>query len=78
MDALERASGWPVDLRMVRKGSYSFQLHVLTQGRQLWISDVGAVQQYVDGLRRMYEEERRACAGLWRETLRHLARRAGR
>ena len=78
MDALERASGWPVDLRMVREGSYSFQFHVLTEGRQLWISDVDVVQRYVDSLQSMYEEEHRARAGLWRDTLRHLSRRAER
>lgn len=78
MDALERASGWPVDLRMVREGCHSLQLHVLTQGRRLWISDVDAVQQYVDNIRSMYEEERCARDGLWRDTLRHLSRGAGR
>lgn len=77
MDALERASGWPVDLRMVREGCHSLQLHVLTQGRQLWISDVDALQHYFESIRNMCEKEDCARTGLWRDTLRHLARGAG-
>ena len=78
MDALERASGWPIDLRMVREGCYSLQLHVLTEGRPLWIGDMEAVQRYVDTIRSMYEKERCARTGQWRDTLRHLSRGAGR
>lgn len=78
MDALERASGWPVDLRMLREYGNSFQLHVLDFGQQIWNVDPIFVRRYFDRLRSAHERERQERTGLWKKTLRQLAQEDGR
>jgi predicted nucleotidyltransferase len=46
MDALERATGRNVDLRLLRASSPSHQAHVLEHGRLIWTRDSGEVERY--------------------------------
>jgi len=43
MDQLERSTGYPVDLRMLRDGLPSYQKYVLNDGLLIWLRDQKAV-----------------------------------
>lgn len=63
MDELERSTGHNVDLRMLREGRPSLQMHVLEQGRMVWAKDPAEVERYtrtilVEARRRKERSER--------------------
>lgn len=73
MDQLERATGYPVDLRMLRDEAVSFQQHVLNRGTVIWIADKAALEEFTCDTR---EQSRKCSAGTataWPATLRRLA-----
>ncbi len=75
MDRLERAVGWPVDLRLLREGSLSFRHHVLTDGRPLWVHDEDAVRNLMADVDRAIQSDRPQREADWAKTLRVLAER---
>lgn len=76
MDALERALGRGVDLRMLRAGSPSYQAYVIEQGRLAWTRDNAAVERFIpealSAARRAQERSKRE----WPRVLDRLARLA--
>ncbi|HWM94495.1 MAG TPA: nucleotidyltransferase domain-containing protein [Thermoanaerobaculia bacterium] len=75
MDALERALGKGVDLRMLRESSPSHQAHVLEQGRLVWSRDPGVVESYGQDIRSAVSSEREHAAQEWPRVLDRLAGR---
>ncbi|MES1240061.1 MAG: nucleotidyltransferase domain-containing protein [Acidobacteriota bacterium] len=75
MDALERATGKGVDLRMLRESSPSHQAHVLERGRLVWSRDSGVVEGYALDLRSAAKAERDRAESEWPRMLRRLAGR---
>jgi predicted nucleotidyltransferase len=75
MDALERATGKGVDLRMLRESSPSHQAHVLEQGHLVWSRNADLVEGYARELRNTAQAERQRNESEWSSTLRRLAGR---
>jgi predicted nucleotidyltransferase len=73
MDALERATGQPVDLRILRDSSPSHQAHVLEEGRLVWSRDPDFVEDYSRELRSAAQAERDRAESEWPRTLSRLA-----
>jgi predicted nucleotidyltransferase len=73
MDALERATGRGVDLRMLRESSPSHQAHVLEQGRLVWSREPGVVEGYARELRSAAKAERDRAESEWPRMLRRLS-----
>jgi predicted nucleotidyltransferase len=73
MDALERATGQPVDLRILRDSSPSHQAHVLEQGRLVWSRDPGLIESYAQEIRPTAQAEQERAESEWRRTLSRLA-----
>lgn len=70
MDALERATGHGVDLRMLRESSLSHQAHVLEQGRLLWWREPREeVERYAREVRAAVEEESERVEQAWSSLL---------
>lgn len=76
MDALERALGRGVDLRMLRAGSPSYQAYVLEHGRLAWTRDKAEVDRFITkalaAARQAQEQSRRE----WPRVLDRLTRLA--
>ncbi len=77
MDRLERETGQPVDLRMLREGTVSYQAHVLATGRRIWTGDECAARVYAEEVRSAAEGRRSTDTAEWVATLSKLAGRAG-
>ena len=75
MDALERALGRGVDVRLLRDSSLSHQARVVKDGVLLWIGDEARVRRYVD---EVLTDAERQTERTEREWPRVLARWAGR
>lgn len=74
MDALERATGRGVDLRLLRESSLSHQAHVVEQGRIVWTRDPGAVERYTQDVQAAIHQAREGSRSRWSQTLDRLAR----
>jgi len=74
MDALERAIGYGLDLRMLRESSLSHQAHVLEQGLLLWWREPREeVEGYAREVRAAVEEERERVQEAWSALLLKLS-----
>ena len=73
MDALERATGHGVDLRMLRESSPSHQAHVLEHGRRLWSRDPAEVERYTRQALAAARRQRERCERDWPQVLDRLA-----
>jgi len=73
MDALERATGRNVDLRLLRESSPSHQAHVLEQGRLMWTNDSGEVERYSREILAAVRQTRERSAREWPQVLDRLA-----
>lgn len=76
MDALERATGRGVDLRMLRGSSLSHQAHVIERGRLVWMSDPSTVEQYRLETLMAAGQARKRSETQWSQTLNRLAKTA--
>lgn len=74
MDALERATGGVVDLRMMRDTSLSHQIHILKEGKLIWTADEKTVEDY----RRRALSSDRSGDQVHKEWLSSVGRLAGR
>jgi predicted nucleotidyltransferase len=75
MDALERAVGKGVDLRMLRESSPSHQAYVLEQGRLVWATDPHLVDTYSLELQEAARAARERAEQEWPRVLGRLADR---
>lgn len=73
MDALERATGQAVDLRILRDSSPSHQAHVLEQGRLVWSRDPDLVAAYARELQPSVQAERERTESEWPRILSRLS-----
>jgi predicted nucleotidyltransferase len=76
MDALERAMGRGIDLRLLRESSLSHQAHVIERGRRVWMSDPGAVEQYILETLTAAGKARKSSETQWSQTLNRLGKTA--
>ena len=76
MDALERAMGRSVDLRVLRESSLSHQAHVFEQGRLVWMSDLRAIEQYMLQTLATARQASKRSEIQWSQTLDRLAKTA--
>lgn len=77
MDSLERATGRPVDLRMLRDCSPSHQAHILEHGTLIWAANPQAVEQYWTHFLTTYRESLHVPAGSWKDFLTRLTEKPG-
>jgi predicted nucleotidyltransferase len=73
MDALERATGHGVDLRLLRESSLSHQAHVIEQGRMIWTKDPAGVERYIREVLTAARQARPGTELRWSQTLNRLA-----
>jgi predicted nucleotidyltransferase len=73
MDALERATGRSVDLRLLREISPAHQAHVLEQGRLVWTRDPDEVERYTREALAEASRMRERSAREWPQVLDRLA-----
>ncbi len=78
MDALERAIRWPVDLRMLREGSPSYQAHVLKTGRQVLELDPQAAREFASRVFSASQAQAQHIEADWAKLLQSLAGKAAR
>lgn len=76
MDALERATGHGVDLRLLRESSLSHQAHVIDEGRMIWTRDPAEVERYVQEALAAARQARSGSESRWSQTLDRLAKTA--
>lgn len=57
MDALERATGCVIDLRMIRDCSLSHQAHILQEGKLIWAGDGKAIEDYRQNIVSAYSKK---------------------
>lgn len=74
MDLLERALKRGVDLRMLRDGSPSYQMHVLEHGRLVWEREEGTLGQYARKVLPALRATRERALQEWPLVLSRLAR----
>ncbi|HEX9945403.1 MAG TPA: nucleotidyltransferase domain-containing protein [Thermoanaerobaculia bacterium] len=72
-DALERATGHGVDLRMLRESSPSHQAHVLEHGRLVWARDPDVVERYTRKALAASRQARERSEREWPQVLDRLA-----
>lgn len=65
MDALERATGLPVDLRLLRDCSLSHQFHILTEGRMVLTRDAALVEKYSTSVLQEFAKRRENLTNHW-------------
>jgi predicted nucleotidyltransferase len=75
MDLLERTLKRGVDLRMLRDGSPSYQVHVLEHGRLVWERQPGALERYARESLPALQADRRRSEQEWPRALSRLAGR---
>jgi len=75
MDALERSTGYNVDLRMLRDLSPSHQAHVLAAGRLLWVreTDRDELERYCRNAQAAVQSQSRSFEREWPRLLGRLA-----
>lgn len=76
MDALERAIGHGVDLRVLRAGSPSYQAYVLENGRLAWTRDAAEVEHFIPKALAAARRAREQSTREWPRVLNRLARLA--
>ncbi|MFL6260324.1 MAG: nucleotidyltransferase domain-containing protein [Thermoanaerobaculia bacterium] len=76
MDRLERATGYGVDLRMLRESSLSHQAHVINQGQMVWTKDPAEAERYVRETLTAARQTRASFESRWSQTLGRLAKAA--
>lgn len=77
MDSLERATGRPVDLRMLRDCSPSHQAHILEHGILISAANSQTVERYRKDFFQIYGERLRVPPGSWKDFLVRLAEKPG-
>ena len=75
MDELERATGQPVDLRMLRGCLLPHQVHILKHGQPIWIASSSEADKYARLIQVTYEGEREHRWQVWSSILRTFAAR---
>lgn len=59
MDLLERATGYDVDLRVLRDNSFSYQINALARGKRFWVADSVVADQYERDVRSSWNRHER-------------------
>lgn len=76
MDALERATGRGIDLRLLRDCSLSHQAHVLTEGCRIWVREAAAVEKYSECVLAAFREQHDRISVQWLALIDRLACKA--
>src|SRR6266545_1429288 len=73
MDLLERATGYGIDLRMLRDSPLSHQVDVLESGIRLWAGDKTEADRYSRETFESWQRQAHPAEAEWATTLRRLA-----
>lgn len=73
MDLLERATGYSVDLRMLRDNPLSYQVNILERGTRFWVADLVAADRYHREVMSSRKQQAQQEDNAWFEALTRLA-----